>query len=76
MLAKYQEKADANQAKADANLKEVMARMNANQATADAYLKQMTASLREEIKSGQAEMRSTVSALVGNMDAWIWSILT
>jgi hypothetical protein len=31
----------------------------------------INASLREEVKSGQAEMRSTVSALVGKMDAWI-----
>jgi hypothetical protein len=31
----------------------------------------MHATLTEEIKSDQAEMRSTVSALVGKMDAWI-----
>jgi hypothetical protein len=27
--------------------------------------------IREEIKSGQAEMRSTVSAIEEKMDAWI-----
>jgi hypothetical protein len=38
----------------------MLARMNANQER-----------LREEIKSGQAEMRSTVSAIKKKMDAWI-----
>jgi hypothetical protein len=43
---------------------DMLARTDANQA-------RMNASLREEIKSGQAEMKSTVNTFQEKMDAWI-----
>jgi hypothetical protein len=72
-----QEKMDANQdnqAKTDANRKadqehvlEMLAKMESNQ-------ERRNASQRGEIKSGQAEMRSTVSAIEGKMEAAIHSL--
>jgi hypothetical protein len=55
---------DANQAKAEANLKEILTRMDGNQ-------ERMNECLTEEIKSGQAEMMSTANAFQEKMDAWI-----
>jgi hypothetical protein len=53
MLAKLNAKIDANQAKAEANTK-------ANQA-------EILARMREDIKSGQAEMRSILDAWLTNL---------
>jgi DNA polymerase III delta prime subunit len=55
---------DTNQVKADTSLKEMLPRMDANQ-------ERMNACLREEIISGEAEMKSTVNAFQEKMDAWI-----
>jgi hypothetical protein len=49
----------------------MLPRTGANQAKIDAKQERMNASLKEKIKSGQAEMRSTVSTLEKKMDAWI-----
>jgi uncharacterized protein (DUF885 family) len=57
----------ANQAKAEADREELKGMMNATQERMDANTK----SMREDIKSGQAEMRSTIGAIEEKMDAWI-----
>jgi hypothetical protein len=49
----------------------MLARMDENQVKTDPNQERTNASLREEIKSGQAEMRSTVNVIEKNMDAWI-----
>jgi translation elongation factor EF-1beta len=49
---------NANQAKADANLKELKEDIKTNQAKTDINLNEM----RKEIKSRQAEMRSIINA--------------
>jgi hypothetical protein len=49
---------DANHAKADANLKKMLARMDTNK-------ERMNECLQEKIISGQVEIRSTVSASKG-----------
>jgi hypothetical protein len=45
-----------------AMLAEMNAKMDANQATGDTKQEKMLARMREDIKSGQAEMRSIVCA--------------
>jgi hypothetical protein len=54
---------EAIQAETKINREEMLARTDTNQAKTDANQERMNASLREEIKSGQAEMRSKVSAI-------------
>jgi hypothetical protein len=72
-----QEKMDANMAKMDANqarLEAIQAETKTNReemlARIDVNRERMNVSLKEEMKSGQAEIRSTVNALIGKMDAW------
>jgi dGTP triphosphohydrolase len=59
---------DANQAKADASMKTYMQEMKDSMQEIMAKIED---SLREEIKSGQAEMRTTVSAFGDKMGALI-----
>jgi hypothetical protein len=76
-----QEKMDANQVKADASMKthrqEIIAKIHANQektmAESRAWQKkiQAKAEASRKIKSGQAEMRSTVNAFGDKMGALI-----
>jgi hypothetical protein len=66
-----QEKTEAN-AKVNqedwlARMKEMDAKMDANQVKADGKLEEMLARIREEIKSGQAEMTST-------LDEWLMDL--
>jgi hypothetical protein len=55
-----QAKAEGNQAKGEADREELKGMMNAS-----------TKSMREDIKSGQAEMRSITGAIEEKMEAWI-----
>jgi hypothetical protein len=64
MMDANQARLEATQAETKTDREEMLARTDANQ-------ERMNESLREEIKSGQAEMRSTVCAIVGKMDASI-----
>jgi hypothetical protein len=66
MMKAYQEKADADQGQMKeirAGQEQMMARMDTNQAKVDNDIRK----IREEIQSGQAEMRSIINAWIVEM---------
>jgi hypothetical protein len=65
---------EAIQAERKTDREEILARMDAKQTKAGANQERMNESLREEIKSGKAEMRSTVSDIERKMETAIHSI--